>query len=203
MCYFSDMKGFIINRSGEELLRVSVEELNVFDISIYGSLKSEAFAQMNIHGITGIGDPSENGRFWEEQALATNDSIEILFTDSVSNPVPGKTISELDPEGSKADYKAPTQEDADNHLDELCQKPDLRDGYTLQLTSDSDECEDLQLHCSDHCFSFHVIYSAMPDARVGAFLTSTPLELLYSKEGGTWHRRFELGMKKSVSLSIR
>jgi hypothetical protein len=194
------MPGLAVSLNGRKLAVVSTEAANILSVRVHGDVIGPEFANVDVSGgLYGEGEKSVHLTWVNEQEIAPGDEIEVVFLESASTSHAGKTIEELYPAEDEPMGPWPPLDIA---FREIAKQPKVRDGFRFRVVPPTGEPTECRMGPNDHLFGFSVLWNWTRPERARVSLSSSTLDEVERRAGGTDYANFILQFGQAVKLRV-
>lgn len=175
-----------ITVDGATVAAVDLAQVDMFAVHLYGDLTSDRVASLSCHGGTYPDDGPSTFRIWVEKGLLEHAPV---VTVTLANSAPaaqltqGKTIAEMFPDAPPNERTDFTPTPAEE--DELRNRPRVRDGFSWALRTSTGIDLAGRNGNDDDSFAFSVLWTQDRPAQARVNASTTNVENVIRREGGT------------------
>jgi hypothetical protein len=193
------MTVMVVTVDGAQAAAVDLAQMDMLAVHISGDLTRPGLANLSCHGGTYPDDGDSTFRIWAEQDLdGPQRAITVaLLEQAPAGPLTqGKTIAELYPDEPPCERTDFTPTPAEE--DEMRSRPRLRDAFSWSLhTADGTQLQGRN-GPGDDSFGFSVVWTADRPAQARVHGSTTNIDNVLARRGGTELYRGSLAVGESV-----
>jgi hypothetical protein len=186
---------------GQPIASISTDGLEVVSVHVGGSRLDCEYADLNVSGGVYPEDGESDHRIWVDQMrLIAGQVVDVALLERDKAVGDGRTIGELYP--ASESVPVPTPIDKAEFFADLRRQPQLREGFTVRLTSSVGTTGMFSTASDDHGFGFSVLWNNMRPERVSVSLHAYSIDSMESGESGRDFVRERLPLGGTVRLEL-
>jgi len=193
------MQGLLVTLNGEKLASVSVEGLNILNVTIHGDLLSPELASLDMSGgYYGENEKDKHLLWLNDIELSQGDEVEIFLLETTSTLFSGKTVNEIYPD-AKNNSNSQTM---DELFEELSQETKTREKILFEVTQPNGKILKLFTSGNDSNFNFLIMWKWLHPEQASVSLTTNSLIGIRDREKGKQLSKFNINYGQSAKLKI-
>jgi len=186
---------------GQPIASIATDGLEVVSVHVGGTRLDDEYADLNVSGGVYSGDRASDHRIWVDQMpLTAGQVLDVSLLERDTAVGEGRSIEELYPARETAE--PPTSIDKAEFFADLRRQPQLREGFTVRLTSSVGTASMFSTTPDEHGFGFSVLWNNMHPERVSVSLHAYTIDSVESGEPGRDHVRERLPVGGTVRLEL-
>jgi hypothetical protein len=194
------MPSIAIELNGVRIATISLEELDVVDVSVHGALDRAQKASLGAVG----GNYADGGcghLIWiAERSLQPGDVVNVSLNEACDLADQGKTIAELYPD--EEPYTGPDFAISDEMAAEIRARPRLHEGFIVQVETSSARQATATSDDLHTDFTFGLLWDSFRPNQARVRLATHCLDDVLARTGGTEHLKTVLSLGENAAFSL-